>query len=211
MENVTTILNQVFSGCSSLGEIYAPDTIASVHNTSFTGCTNAIIKTQANSAAAKAAAAAGVAVKIVTHFEYTVNEDGESVTVTGVIGDVTELVIPDEIGGYKVTAIKGKAFKNNTTLTSVVIGDNVTTINYEAFNGCANIKTVVVGSGVTTVGASAFANMTNLESITFTGDSVTFDKSNTFSGTNANLVVYGVAGSKVETMANTNGFTFVAL
>ena len=56
------------------------------------------------------------------------NADGESVTVTGVFGDITNLVIPDEIDGYKVTVINSRAFQNNTSLTGVEIGNNVVEI-----------------------------------------------------------------------------------
>ena len=209
---VTAISSNTFNGCSSLGEIYVPNTVTSVNNaSSFTGCVNAVIKTQAGSAAATAAAAQGIAVKIVTNFEYTVNEDGESVTVTGLLdANATELVIPDEINGYKVTAINARAFKGNTTLESVTIGNNITELKYEIFQNCTSIKNVVVGSGVTKIGANTFGGMTALESITFLSDSINFN-ANTFANTPTTAVVNGVAGSNVETFVTGKGFTFVAL
>ena len=199
-----------FQNCTALGEIYVPNTITKVNDTAFSGCTNAIIKTQADSAAAKAAAKAGLTVKIVTNFEYEINADGESVTVTGVIGNVTELVIPDEINGLKVTAIKQRAFKNNTTLTSVVIGNNVTLIKYEAFMNCTNITSITVGTGLATTESNTFGGMTGLETITFASEGISFH-ANTFLNSNANLTVNGVAGSTTQTFAENKGFTFVAL
>jgi len=207
---LTSISTSTFQNCTALGEIYVPNTVTSVNNTAFTGCTNAVIKTQANSAAAKAAAAQGVTVKVVTDFDYTVNADGESVTVTGYLGNGGALVIPDEIDGYKVTIINSRAFQNNATITSVEIGNNVTEIKSNAFNGCSAITSMTVGTGLKTTSTTTFANMTNLETITFMSEGISF-RSGNFAGTNANLVVYGVAGSSTETMANTNGFTFVAL
>ena len=213
LENVTSLAYSAFQNCSALtGEIYVPETVKLGNASAFQGCTGEglVIKTQADSTAAKSAATNGIELKVVTNFDYTVNEDGESVTVTGVIGDVTELVIPDEINGYKVTAIKQRAFKNNTTLTSVVIGNNVTELMYETFMNCTNIKTVVVGAGVTATGANTFGGMTGLESITFNSENITFH-ANTFLNTPTSVIVNGIAGSSVQTFVEKKGFTFVAL
>ncbi len=207
---LTAINKETFKNCTALGEIYVPNTITTVDNLAFTGCTNATIKTQENSAAAKAAANQGVAVKIVTDFDYIINADGESVTVTGVLGNVTNLVIPDEINGLKVTNIQQRAFKNNTTIETVVIGDNVSVLLYEVFMNCSNVKTVVVGSGVTEVGSKTFAGMTSLESITFENGDVTINNE-AFTDTPATITVYGVADSAVQAFAEKKGFTFVAM
>jgi len=204
---LTSISTSSFQNCTALGEIYVPNTVTSVNNTAFTGCTNAVIKTQANSAAAKAAAAQGVTVKVVTDFDYTVNEDGESVTITGYYGNGGALVIPDEINGYKVTAINQRAFKGNTSITSVVIGNTVTNIKYEAFMNCTNITNITVGTGVTAVGASSFGGLTKLETITFEGSGITFN-ANALLNSTSRLVICGVVGSSTETFAIEKGFTF---
>jgi len=204
---LTSISTSTFQNCTALGEIYVPNTVTSVNNTAFTGCTNAVIKTQANSAAAKAAAAQGVTVKVVTDFDYTVNEDGESVTITGYYGNGGALVIPDEINGYKVTAINQRAFKGNTSITSVVIGNTVTNIKYEAFMNCTNITNITVGTGVTAVGASSFGGLTKLETITFEGSGITFN-ANALLNSTSRLVICGVVGSSTETFAIEKGFTF---
>lgn len=43
-------------------------------------------------------------------FNYSVNEDGETVTVRGYVGKDTEAVIPSTLGGKKVTEIGYSAF-----------------------------------------------------------------------------------------------------
>lgn len=84
-----------------------------------------------------------------------------------VTGDV---VIEDSIviGGvtYKVTSIAAKAFKNNTRITSVTIGDYVKTIGNEAFSGCSKLKKVVLGKNLTTIGKKAFYKCIALTKIT---------------------------------------------
>ena len=57
------------------------------------------------------------------------------------------MVIPGEINGYPVTAIGRSAFSENTSITSVVIGEGVTSIEYSAFSYCSSLKlTVPAGS-----------------------------------------------------------------
>ena len=95
----------------------------------------------------------------------------------------TDIVIPEEIDGYKVTEIYDNAFSGCTSLTSIVIPDSVTHIFYNAFDGCTNIveatipawaidyipkdtlKTVVITSG-TKIGLFAFSGCESLTSVT---------------------------------------------
>lgn len=60
------------------------------------------------------------------------------------------VTIPDtvKIDGktYKVTSIAANAFKNNTKITSVTIGNNVTNIEKNAFKGAKKCTTIVIKS-----------------------------------------------------------------
>lgn len=47
---------------------------------------------------------------------------------------------------YKVTEVADNAFKNNTKVTSVVIGSNITKIGKNAFSGAENLKTITIKS-----------------------------------------------------------------
>lgn len=58
---------------------------------------------------------------------------------------------------YKVTAVAKNAFRGNTKITRVTVGDYVTSIEKNAFSGCTNLKTVTLGKAVKTIGESAFA------------------------------------------------------
>ena len=52
-----------------------------------------------------------------TDFKY--EEKATGITITGYAGDKTDVVIPGEIAGKKVTSIGGSVFRNCSSLTSV--------------------------------------------------------------------------------------------
>ena len=83
---------------------------------------------------------------------YTANKDKAQTAVT----------IPSEvvIGGtaYKVEAIEDNAFRNDTTVKQVIIGNNVKEIGKSAFAGCTNLKNVKLNSALESIGDQAFAN-----------------------------------------------------
>lgn len=81
----------------------------------------------------------------------------------------TSVTIPASVElkgvSYKVTLIAENAFKGNTKITKVTIGNNVKSIGSSAFYGCKKLKTVTVGSGVTSIGSQAFANCSALTTV----------------------------------------------
>ncbi|MBQ3572221.1 MAG: leucine-rich repeat domain-containing protein [Clostridia bacterium] len=109
---------------------------------------------------------------------YTVNTNGTTCTVTGIGGyPDKDLIIPENIDGYIVTAIGKKAFYQNTSITSVVIPDCVTEVSDEAFAFCSNVKSAVIGEGVTVIPYKMFTNALSLSSVTIKGavTSIGFD------------------------------------
>ncbi|MGN0469401.1 MAG: leucine-rich repeat protein [Acutalibacteraceae bacterium] len=106
-----------------------------------------------------------------TGFEYDTNDDG-TVTITGYSVSDTELVIPSEIDGKKVTSIGDSAFYNCEKLTSVTIPDSVTSIGDRTFYGCTALTSVTIPDSVTSIGSEAFYYCYILESIKIP-DSVT--------------------------------------
>ena len=97
-------------------------------------------------------------------FTYEDNENG--ITITGYTGDKTELVIPGEIDGKKVTDIGTEAFKKYSSLTSVIIPEGVTNIGFGAFWGCSGLTSVTIPESVTSIKWSAFWMCSGLTSIT---------------------------------------------
>ena len=96
-------------------------------------------------------------------FEYSVYN--ERVTITGYNGTRSNLIIPGEIKGYRVTSIGGSAFEGCSSLTSINIPDGVTSIGYSAFYGCSSLTSINIPDGVTSIGDWTFNGCSSLTSI----------------------------------------------
>lgn len=72
------------------------------------------------------------------------------------------IIIPAELGGYRVTSIgnfvSGQVFKDCTNITGVSIPDGVVEIWGQAFYGCTNLKRVSIPASVTYIHTNAFEN-----------------------------------------------------
>ena len=100
-----------------------------------------------------------------TYNGFMYEEKESEITITGYVGDKTEVVIPGEINGKKVTTIGDRAFGECTGLTSVTIPEGVTGIGNRAFNDCTGLTSVSIPEGVTSIGDDAFSLCVNLTSI----------------------------------------------
>ena len=114
--------------------------------------------------------------------EYELNGDGQTYTLVG-IGTYrrSELVIPGEHEGKKVTSVGFNAFGSCTDLTSVTFPDTLTSIGVIAFGDCTGLTSIAIPDSVTSIGVGAFYGCTGLTSITIP-DSVTSIGVSAFSG-----------------------------
>ncbi len=89
---------------------------------------------------------------------YIVKNNGTA-SITGYEGTGSgDLVIPEEIDGYKVTSIGEEAFIWCDEFTgSLIIPSSVTSIGDSAFLGCSDLINVNISSGVTSIGDYAFS------------------------------------------------------
>lgn len=101
---------------------------------------------------------------------YTVNDDGESVTVSGKSRTPTHLNIESSISNkgknYTVTEIGDQVFWGCNTLTEVTLPNTVKIIGYQAFCKCSNLTNVTIPEGVKKIGQAAFYGCSQLTSIT---------------------------------------------
>lgn len=113
-DSVISIGNCAFQGCSAMTRCDIPNGVTSIGHIAFEGCHS-----------------------------------------------LTSVTIPSG-----VTVIDQQTFDGCTSLTSINIPDNVTRIKHGAFYECTGLTSVVIGSGVTTIESYAFMYCTSLQSVT---------------------------------------------
>ena len=137
--------------------------------------------------------------------EFTVNVIGDnSLEITGILDNRTEILVPSQIGGQNVVGIADNAFKNQNiikniffeknskityignlafkdciSLISIIIPNTVTNIYSSAFEGCTSLKLISLSSNLTSIGDSAFKGCSSLECITIP-NTIKNIESNTF-------------------------------
>ena len=103
--------------------------------------------------------------------EYILKKNADGTLTIGIknLNGKENVVIPDSVtvAGVTtaVTEVSKEAFKNNTIIKTVTMGNNVTKIGDSAFEGCKNLKSVTIGPAVTNIGNKAFKGCTSLTKI----------------------------------------------
>ncbi len=97
-------------------------------------------------------------------FYYEVLEDGTA-SVCVYKYDMEDLVIPDEIDGYRVTQVAGPFVGRDNSVKSVVIPDGILKIGAGAFKGCTSLREISIAETVISVGEGAFEGCTALTEI----------------------------------------------
>lgn len=114
-------------------------------------------------------------------FMYKPLEDGTA-EITAYIGYDSEVVVPSEIGGRKVTSIGYYAFYYDKDVVSVTIPEGVTIVKDSAFSGCYQLESVTLPKSLETIEAYAFESCESLTSINIP-DSVSSIGGCAFTGT----------------------------
>ncbi|MGN1138320.1 MAG: leucine-rich repeat domain-containing protein, partial [Ruminococcus sp.] len=118
-------------------------------------------------------------------FQYTILSDG-TVEIAKYTGSATDMTIPTDLDGKKVSRIGNYSFEKNTTIKSLAIPagievgnnafryskietldlkDGVETIGSGAFSYCESLKALTLPDSVTTIGTFAFQSCKSLKSV----------------------------------------------
>ena len=199
-DSVTTIGNNAFNGCSGLTSVTIPDSVTTIGNSAFMSCTGLTSVTIGNSVTTIGMAAfnnCSSLTSVTIGNSVTTIGDGAFNLCTG----LTSIIIPNS-----VTTIGQGAFYGCSSLTSVTIPSGVTSIVMETFRNCTGLTSVTIPDSVTTIGSGAFVNCTGLTSVTI-GNGVTTIGQGAFSGCSGltSVTVQATTPPTLETNAfNTN-------
>lgn len=171
--SVTNIWDGAFAECDALTSITIPYGVASMGGSVFNGCDNLseiyceIAQEPATWSKSWNDSQAKVVwglenIKDDTDFDYIIS-NGKAY-LTGYKSDSTEIVIPQQIGGYDVSGF-GTIFSNNENIVTVSIPSTVEIIATSAFEYCTALTNVDITDGVKIISSFAFWGCTALEEI----------------------------------------------
>ena len=165
-DSVTSIGDQAFYGCTGLTSITIPDSVTSIGSSAFRGCTN-LKYNEYNYVLYLGNDTNPYAALIQAQNTYLVNceihPDTEAIADYAFYNCslLDEIVIPNG-----VTSIGDSVFSGCSSLTSITIPDSVTSIGSLAFFGCTSLTSIIIPYSVTSIGSSAFYGCESLTSIT---------------------------------------------
>ncbi|MGG1518078.1 S-layer homology domain-containing protein [Paenibacillus oryzisoli] len=139
-------------------------------------------------------------------WKYELNAAKDAATIVGYTG-LGNVVIPDTLAGYPVTAIGASAFQNKE-IKSVSIPDSVATVGHSAFRG-NQLTDVTIPAGVERLDDASF-RYNKLEHVVVAGMETAFDRM-PFALNAAGLTIYGYPGSTAEQHAEIHQYPFTVI
>ena len=158
--SITSLSNNVFNGCSKLTHIYLPQSISSIGSSAFSGC-KALVNIEIPEK-----------VTVIESSTFYNCQKLTSIKLSGAItsigssafsscSELINIVIPET-----VTAIGNSAFYYCKSLERIELPPNLTKINETVFSNCSALKDVTIPGSVSIIDKRAFGYCSSLESIT---------------------------------------------
>lgn len=140
------------------------------------------------------------------HIRYTKGPEG--LTVIDYTGEEIEVIIPSGIDDTPVIRIDDMAFKNDSLIKKIVIGEGISGIGRMAFANCESLESIEIPASVTEIGEGAFAGCTSLKEISISeaNPSYRFEGGSLFNGDGTLLHSY-IAGRGETSYAVPEGVT----
>lgn len=189
-KSIMKIGSWAFAGCRALTTIFLPDSIAEIRDDSFEGCdlltSFSVVR---DSYAEQWCASNGFACTYVepetpkTDYEYYLQRDG-SIIITRYVGTNSEVIVPETLDGYVVTAIAERAFQCCDFISTIILPNTITSIGDYAFAQCSSLESIILSENIISIGNSAFLYCTALKEIDIP-QGVTVIESDTFRGCDA--------------------------
>ena len=158
-DNVTSIGDWAFYGCSSITSITLPNSLTSVGSSAFSGCTGITSITLPNSLTSIGSSAFSGCTGITS---ITLPSSLSSIgnwAFNKVSGKITvNCNIPDVSSSY------GRPF-SDSKFNEVVIGNDVTNIGRYAFYDCSSITSVTLPNSLTSIGSDAFKYCSGINAV----------------------------------------------
>lgn len=89
----------------------------------------------------------------------------DTVEITGYIGGLYTLKVPETIDEFTVVKIGDNAFSRSSKISAIVLPTTITEIGNEAFSNCYNLRAVSIPKSVLVVGNDAFLNTPYLSTL----------------------------------------------
>lgn len=101
------------------------------------------------------------------------NTDPAEFSVSAYKGNDTSVTVPNDYGGYAITAIGSSAFAANRSVKEITVPEGFVSVGKEAFMACNALERVTLPSTLTTIGEGAFTAATALTEVNLGDTSVT--------------------------------------
>lgn len=155
-EGVRSIGAYAFFGCASLRRVALPAGVERLGDHAFAGCCD-LEAVQLPAVEPQMGEEVFAGCPKLADRDFRTAPDGMGgCVVTGYTGHASEVTVPGNIGGLRVTAIGEGAFENRFALTRVVLPEGIQTLGRGAFLGCSSLKEVVLPQSLREIGEDCF-------------------------------------------------------